>query len=309
MSMQAAEKVSELDVGKWKEQNEQDWKEDMQQLEGQMLQVMGGMEGVKEALSSPAAASDGRPVTLQQLADWMLAMHAPSTQLLHSTQSQVRFGDVKRELTEIKRFLKSGRRAGSARPDVLIPRSTLSIADGASHEEASGAYGTVISAQWGLLTKVAVKLHNLGQLRQRDTNGALREALVLSRLSHPNVMRCLGIVDDPDTEPSKSIHGSLVMNWMEGGQLYSWLRDRNEEEDGELPLSVRLGVALQVAAGMEYLHTCKVLHGDLKPQNVLLHKRPLARLDCPQVRHRQPACLQLCLLVRCAGASKGQGER
>jgi hypothetical protein len=66
MCLQAAGKAAELELGKWREQNEQDWKEDMQQLEGQMLQVMGGMEGLKAELRVSSGRScpvkqEGRP--------------------------------------------------------------------------------------------------------------------------------------------------------------------------------------------------------------------------------------------------------
>jgi hypothetical protein len=285
--LQAAEKAAGLQLEKWRAQNDQDWKEDMQHLEAQMLQVAGGMEGLKEMLSSQGAALDGQAVTLQQVVEWMQAMQAPSAQLLRIIQDG--FSDIKDQLSEVKRFLKAGRKGGATRPGVLIPRPSLFIADGALQVGAAGRYGTVVPAQRDLMTKVAVKLYNYGQLGQRDMSLALGEALVLNRLSHTNVVRCLGIVDDPHTEPSQSIHGSLVMNWVEGGQLYTWLQDHDEDDDGELPLLVRLGVALQVAAGMNHLHICKVMHGDLKPQNVLLRQRPLALTDCPQVSHCQHA--------------------
>jgi hypothetical protein len=281
MHAQAAEKAAALEVANWSDQNDDDWKEDMQQLEGQMLQVVGGMEGLKDMLSSQAAALDGRAATLQQVVEWMQAMQAPSAQLLRTIQDG--FSDVREQLSDIKRFMKVGRRAGATRPGLLIPRATLHIAEGAAQAGAAGAYGTVVPAQQDLTTKVAVKLYNLGQLGQRDMSLALREALVLNRLSHTNVVRCLGIVDDPYTEPRKSIHGSLVMNWVDGGQLYTWLQDHDEDEEGELPLAVKLGVTLQVAAGMNHLHICKVVHGDLKPQNVMLQQRPLAATECPQV--------------------------
>jgi serine/threonine protein kinase len=198
----------------------------------------------------------------------------------------VQAADEEATLQEVGNYFKAGRRAGASRPGVLIPRSTLFFADGAFLAGAAGTYGTVVPAQQDLMTQVAVKLYNYGQLGNKDMRLALREALMLKRLSHTNVVRCLGIVDDPDTESSKSIHGSLVMNWVDGGQLYTWLQNRDEDEDGEpLPLAVRLGVVLQVAAGMNHLHVCKVMHGDLKPQNVLLRQRPLALTECPRVSH------------------------
>jgi eukaryotic-like serine/threonine-protein kinase len=173
-------------------------------------------------------------------------------------------------------------------PGLLIPRSTITIAEGAFRAGAAGSYGTVVPAQRDG-SKLAVKLYNYEQLGHKDMSKALREAVIVNRLCHTNVVRCHGIVDDPDTASSKSIHGSLVMEWVAGGQLYKWLQGQGEDEEAELPLSVRLGVALQVAAGMRHLHACKVMHGDLKPQNVLLRQRPLAPTDCPEVSHSHTA--------------------
>jgi serine/threonine protein kinase len=205
--------------------------------------------------------------------------------------------DDENKVDEIVSYSKTGRQAGGA---WLIPRSTLSIPDEAFKAGASVLYGAVVPALLDA-NKVAVKLFNFVQ-RQMDTTRALREALLLNQLPHPNVVRCLGIVDDPDTEPSKSIHGSLVMDWVGGGQLFKWLQVHDKDEDGELPQHVRLQVALQVAAGMSHLHACGVVHGDLKPQNVLLHNRPVSLTECPQVSHSQPApaCPQVCSIGGCS---------
>jgi hypothetical protein len=196
-------------------------------------------------------------------------------------------GSVSDEIGKIQKY-KLAKRAGATRPALLIPRSTIFIEDGAWQAGAAGTYGTVVPAQLELMSKVAVKLYDCGKLGLRDKSKALREALVLNRLSHPNVVRCLGIVDDPDSESSESIDGSLVMEWVEGGQLYTWLQEMQA-----LPLNVRLGIAQQVAAGMRHLHSCKVMHGDLKPENVLLRQQPATVTDCPQVRHRPVPTTQL----------------
>jgi serine/threonine protein kinase len=112
---------------------------------------------------------------------------------------------------------------------------------------------------------VAVKLYNIRQVGVADQLDAIQEAALLNRAYHRNVVRCFGVVHDPDSAKGSSIHGSLVMEWVGGGDLYQWLQENLETE-----LGVRVQIARQVAAGLRHLHARGLVHGDLKPQNVLL---------------------------------------
>jgi len=109
---------------------------------------------------------------------------------------------------------------------------------------------------------VAVKLlHRAGD--KKSAERFRREALVLSRLSHPGI----ATIFDFD-----SIEGSdyLVMEYVPGGTLASRL------SRGPLPVDDILRYGTAIAEGLESAHRSGFLHRDLKPGNVVIseHDHP-----------------------------------
>ncbi|KIO21758.1 hypothetical protein M407DRAFT_80000, partial [Tulasnella calospora MUT 4182] len=89
----------------------------------------------------------------------------------------------------------------------------------------------------------------------------LREAGFLVKLSHPNIIKLDGFVEDI----SKDMIW-LVFPWEEHGSL----RDFVASADWEIP--ERIWLISDVAEGVEYLHSQEppISHGDLKSVNVLV---------------------------------------
>lgn len=83
------------------------------------------------------------------------------------------------------------------------------------------------------------------------------EAAVLARLDHPNVVRVLEVVPD-------GTGAALAMEYAAGGSLAALLSRR-----GRLPPEEVLGVALPVADALAAAHRKGVVHGDVKPANIL----------------------------------------
>jgi len=90
------------------------------------------------------------------------------------------------------------------------------------------------------------------------------EAAIVQRVSHPHIVHTFG---------STSSNGefSLVMEWLEE-DLERWMIKKPE-----ITPSDALDVLLQIAEAMQYLHQEKVVHGDLKPQNILLSEIPISK--------------------------------
>ena len=82
-----------------------------------------------------------------------------------------------------------------------------------------------------------------------------REAQVLASLNHPNIASIYGL------EESAGVR-ALVMELVEGSTLADQL------QHGAVGLDEALGIARQIADGLEYAHERGIIHRDLKPANV-----------------------------------------
>jgi hypothetical protein len=125
----------------------------------------------------------------------------------------------------------------------------------------AGGMGEVWKAHDGLDRIVAVKMLLRGALGPLSNDAGRerfrREALTLSRLSHPGI----ATVFDFDSEGD---HEFLVMEFVPGGTLESRLRE------SPLPLVQVQSLGAAVADALEDAHRHGVLYRDLKPGNVAL---------------------------------------
>jgi serine/threonine protein kinase len=92
-----------------------------------------------------------------------------------------------------------------------------------------------------------------------DLDRLRREAETLAGLGHPAVVSLLEVVDDPDGGTA------LVLPWAPGGSLEDVLR-----RDGRLPWPRVADVGARLASALASAHGAGILHGDVKPANVLL---------------------------------------
>ncbi|KAJ7504616.1 kinase-like domain-containing protein [Mycena galericulata] len=89
--------------------------------------------------------------------------------------------------------------------------------------------------------------------------GFHKEAIIWRQLAHPNLLPFFGVYFLADTRPRLC----LVSPWMENGNIYNYLRSNTAGIN-------RLTLVLDVAIGLEHLHSLKLVHGDLKAINVLV---------------------------------------
>lgn len=84
------------------------------------------------------------------------------------------------------------------------------------------------------------------------------EAQAAAGLSHPNIVNIYDVVDEGD------IH-FIVMELVEGITLKSHITKK-----GHLDVKEAIGIAIQVASGIEAAHEQHIIHRDIKPQNMLI---------------------------------------
>ncbi|MBL8681241.1 MAG: serine/threonine protein kinase [Myxococcales bacterium] len=135
---------------------------------------------------------------------------------------------------------------------------------------ATGAFGAVYRGR-SLATDrpVAIKFSLVaeGSARLRFE----REAQLLSRIVHPNVVRLLDFGGATSDAPGSSrdadeLYAVLVMELVDGVTLSQLLAARG----GTLPWPDAAKIVLATLEGLDAAHDAGVLHRDVKPQNILI---------------------------------------
>ena len=114
---------------------------------------------------------------------------------------------------------------------------------------------------------VAVKI--LRGSAAKTTRSLQSELAVLSQLRHPKILTLIGIVENI-CDLAGSV--AIVSEYMCRGSLYDALHtDAQKNWRESLTVKCKLRILLDVADGMRFLHSNKVIHRDLKSPNVLLN--------------------------------------
>lgn len=130
-------------------------------------------------------------------------------------------------------------------------------------ELGAGGMGRVYLAEsiGRIRRRVALKVLNEGEFSPRVLTQFEVEAQALAQLEHEHIARLYETGQDVDGRPW------MAMEWVDGEPLTSYCDRR------ELALDARLELFAQIARAVEYMHSRGVLHGDLKPANILVHER------------------------------------
>jgi len=153
-----------------------------------------------------------------------------------------------------------------------------------------GAYGVVLECEDDKHNKFAIKYVSKSLLKRQKEytkvgrkmtvttafDDVKKEIAVMKKLSHPKLVQLIEVIDDPDNDKL-----FMVMELVNGGQVMEWNKDTKgftsnprlakpggtghemTEENAKL-------VVREVIKGLDYLHKSRVVHRDLKPQNLLL---------------------------------------
>jgi tRNA A-37 threonylcarbamoyl transferase component Bud32 len=132
----------------------------------------------------------------------------------------------------------------------------------------SGGMGVVFKAHDRVLDeRVALKLLRFSDLNERERVARFRsEARLARRIRHRNVCAIYDYGEDGDLL-------YISMELVEGRNLRSILR-----EAGALAREEAFDMALEIAEGLAAVHEAGILHRDLKPGNIMVDGRGLARV-------------------------------
>jgi len=119
-----------------------------------------------------------------------------------------------------------------------------------------GGFGMVLVGQmWG--TYVAVKVPH-ARTSSKQYLSIFRELRIYRRLRHPNIVFFYGAVIDVDGGDM-----ALVLEYVQGAVLEELIQKRPE-------FPCRHQILCEICCGLRYLHEQNILHGDLKPSNVII---------------------------------------
>ena len=162
-----------------------------------------------------------------------------------------------------------------------------------------GAYSTVHEGELDGRPVAVKKIHRLlleAASGQKDTWERVvrdfeKECRLLEGLKHPHIVGFSGAFYDV-----KSEEPILVMERMKEN-----LRDLLDRE-GQLSLRRQLQISLEIAIGLEFLHSLSAIHRDLNDKNVMLSEEGLVKIgDLGQSKLKEKSVLnqerfRLCLL-------------
>ncbi|KAM9842986.1 LOW QUALITY PROTEIN: ALK tyrosine kinase receptor-like [Aulostomus maculatus] len=147
-----------------------------------------------------------------------------------------------------------------------VPRRNISLTRGLGH----GAFGEVYEGLAvgipGEASPLQVAVKTLPEVcSEQDELDFLMEALIISKFSHQNIVRCVGV----------SLHAMprfILLELMTGGDLKSFLRETRPrlEHPSSLTMVDLLNVARDIAKGCQYLEENQFIHRDIAARNCLL---------------------------------------
>ena len=147
------------------------------------------------------------------------------------------------------------------------------LVDMTKDHKGQGGFGTVRVGFINFLGTVAIKvpkLHGSHIETKADEEKFIKEIQILQHANHENIVRIFGF-----TRWNQSI--AMIMEYMPGTDLNTLLLCKNAGDiflAPDLPETLCLRFCHDISSGVAYLHYAffdqRIVHGDLKPRNVLL---------------------------------------
>src|SRR5262249_4383203 len=93
-----------------------------------------------------------------------------------------------------------------------------------------------------------------------------REAKLMAKIDHPNVLRCYAFGEDKGTH-------YFAMEYVDGGSMEGWVR-----RVGRLSVGDALHIVLACANALAHAHELGLIHRDIKPDNILLTSKGVVKV-------------------------------
>ncbi|CDQ74247.1 unnamed protein product [Oncorhynchus mykiss] len=147
-----------------------------------------------------------------------------------------------------------------------VPRRNISLTRGLGHGAFGEVYEGMAAGIPGEPSPMQVAVKTLPEVcSEQDELDFLMEALIISKFSHQNIVRCIGV-------SLQALPRFILLELMAGGDLKSFLRETRPrlEHPSSLSMEDLLNVARDIAQGCQYLEENQFIHRDIAARNCLL---------------------------------------
>ncbi|KAJ6715771.1 SERINE/THREONINE KINASE FAMILY PROTEIN [Salix koriyanagi] len=140
----------------------------------------------------------------------------------------------------------------------------------------AGSYGKVVLYQSSIDGKLcAIKAFHKSHLlklrvapSETAMNDVLREVMIMKMLDHPNIVNLIEVIDDPNTD-----HFYMVLEYVDG----KWVWEGSGPPGGIGEDTARKYLR-DIVSGLMYLHAHNIVHGDIKPDNLLVTRSGIVKI-------------------------------
>lgn len=133
-----------------------------------------------------------------------------------------------------------------------------------------GAYGRAYLATDSQGNKVVAKVIDVGKVPHKERLACIQEVKLLATLDHPFIVRYIDSYLD-----GQNLH--IVMNFCDGGDLADLIRS-HEDRSEHLPEKQIIKWLTQLLMAVKYTHANRIIHRDIKSQNIFIEKNDRLRL-------------------------------
>lgn len=133
-----------------------------------------------------------------------------------------------------------------------------------------GAFGQAFLVRCASDNSLAViKKIDISKMSEKERNETLKESKILEVMDHPNIVRF------KEVYKTKQNKLCIVMDYADGGDLANLVKNQRGNYFNENEI---LNIFTQCCLALKHIHDRKILHRDIKAQNVFLTSKKIVKV-------------------------------
>ncbi|CAF4706601.1 unnamed protein product [Rotaria sp. Silwood1] len=161
-------------------------------------------------------------------------------------------------------------------PLIIMDENNLKVIETSDielgHKLGQGNFGSVYQAKWiSRNQQVACKVFDV-LLNPLLIESFVKELSAYNELSGAYILKLYGFVHHTPTNSNGGVQCMLIMEYMSKGSLTTVI------EKEKISYITKLNIALNIASGMRKLHGRKMIHRDIRPDNILVNEDYTAKI-------------------------------